>query len=144
MLLTVTINNSLSSRIFPNEWKDALITPLLKRLGLDLAFENVRPISNLQYVSKLTEKAVSDQMHSHMVTNKLFPVFQAAYQKLLKTQHHQRMKHNTIHKYACLTNFLLGLDFHPSNTISARFFDYILSEISKYRDSATKSKRMIS
>ena len=68
-VLTSIINNCLSSGIFPDEWKEALIIPLLKKFGLDLAFENFRPISNLQFVSKLTEKAVFNQPHSYLVSN---------------------------------------------------------------------------
>ena len=33
------------------------------------------------------------------------------------------------HKYACLKNFLLGLDFHHSNTFSTWFFNCIDSEL---------------
>lgn len=73
-LLTSIINNCLLSGIFPNEWKEALINPLLKKFGLDLAFGNFRPISNLQFVSKLTEKAVFNQTYSYLVSNDLFPL----------------------------------------------------------------------
>ena len=48
-------------------------------MGLDLVFKNVRPISNLQFVSKLVEKAVVVQMHSYMVTNQHYPVLHSAY-----------------------------------------------------------------
>ena len=47
-LLTVIINQSLQSGVFPDLWKEALVTPKLKKCGSDLAFKNVRPISNLQ------------------------------------------------------------------------------------------------
>lgn len=35
-----------------------LVSPLLKKPGLELLLKNYRPVSNLQYISKLTEKAV--------------------------------------------------------------------------------------
>ena len=35
-----------------------LVHPLLKKLGLDLVFQSVRPVNNLQYISKLVKKAV--------------------------------------------------------------------------------------
>ena len=61
--ITKIINLSLTSGQFEEEiWKCALISPLLKKLGLDLLFPNYRPVSNLQYISKLTEKAVFNQM----------------------------------------------------------------------------------
>ncbi len=85
-VLTSIINNCLSSGIFPDEWKEALIIPLLKKFGLDLAFENFRPISNLQFVSKFTEKAVFNQTHSYLVSNDLFPLCQSSYRKYHSTE----------------------------------------------------------
>ena len=43
---------------FPVAWKEALVLPLLKKPGLDILFTNFRPVSNLPFVSKLTESAV--------------------------------------------------------------------------------------
>ena len=50
---------SLESRLFTDDWKSALVLPLLKKPGL---YKNYRPVSNLQYFSKLTEKMVFDQI----------------------------------------------------------------------------------
>ncbi|CAB4003826.1 Hypothetical predicted protein [Paramuricea clavata] len=77
--LTKIINGSLSSGVFPDEWKDALLLPSLEKQNLDLVFKNFRPISNLQFISKLTEKAVAVQMQSYMAANQLYPVLQSAY-----------------------------------------------------------------
>ena len=41
--------------------------------------KNLRPVSNLQFVSKVTERAVFDQLHKHLEDNDLYPVFQPAY-----------------------------------------------------------------
>ena len=68
-VITKIINLSLTSGQSADEWKCALINTLLKKLGLDLLFPNYRPVSNLQYISKVTEKAVFNQMHAHMTTN---------------------------------------------------------------------------
>ena len=78
-LLTVIINQSLQSGVFPDVWKEALVTRTLKKSGSDLAFKNFRPISNLQFVSKLVERAAADQLQSHLVKNNLFPTLQSAY-----------------------------------------------------------------
>ena len=78
-LLTVIISQSLQSGVFPGVWKEALVTPTLKKCGADLAFKNFRPISNLPFVSKLVERAVADQLQSHLVKNNLFPTLQSAY-----------------------------------------------------------------
>ena len=82
-VLTKIINLSLESGLFASNWKCALVKPLLKKPGLDLVFKNYRPVSNLQYVSKLTERVVFNQLHEHMMANGIYPVFQSAYR-----QHH--------------------------------------------------------
>ena len=55
-ILTTMINLSLESGFFPAIWKDSVVTPLLKKPGLDLVFKTFRPISNLSFVSKLAER----------------------------------------------------------------------------------------
>ena len=62
------------------------VWPLLKKDNLDLLFNNYRPISNLQFVSKLTGRAVFNQMHDHMVMNALYPVLQSSYRKQHSTE----------------------------------------------------------
>ena len=50
---------------------------VIKKPGLDhKILKNYRPISNLQFVSKLTEKAVAKQITDHMSINGLFPSLQ--------------------------------------------------------------------
>ena len=80
-VLTKIINSSLESGMFADDWKCALVNPLLKKPGLDLVPRNYRPVSNLQYVSKLTERAVFNQVHDHMVANGVYPVFQSAFRQ---------------------------------------------------------------
>jgi hypothetical protein len=84
--LTKIINGSLLFGVFPDEWKDTLLLPSLKKQNLDLVFKNFRPINNLQFISKLTEKAVAVQMQSYMAANQLYPVLQSAY------RHHHSME----------------------------------------------------
>ena len=85
-IITKMINLSLESGLFVDDWKCALVLPLLKKPGLDLLYKNYRPVSNLQYVSKLTEKMVFDQIHTHMMTHSLYPEFQSAYRKNHSTE----------------------------------------------------------
>ena len=63
-VITRIVNFSLSSGYFLVEWKEALVFPLLKKAGLYPAFKNLRPVSNLQFLSKLRERAVFDQMYN--------------------------------------------------------------------------------
>ena len=60
--LITKIINSLMSGIFPSDLKCAILVPLLKKYNLDpLIFNNLRPISNLAFMSKLIESAVCNQ-----------------------------------------------------------------------------------
>ena len=56
-IITTLVNLSLSQCVFPPNWKQAKVRPLLKKLGLELIFPNYRPVSNLPFLSKLIEKA---------------------------------------------------------------------------------------
>ena len=85
-VITRIINCSLTSGEFPDCWKEALVYPLLKKSGVLSKFTNLRPVSNLQYVSKLTERAVFDQTHAHLTSHGLYPPFQSAYRKCHSTE----------------------------------------------------------
>ena len=60
-VITSIINSSLVSGHFPSKWKEALVDPHLKS-GKNIMFNNLRPVSNLFYISKLAEHAVFDQI----------------------------------------------------------------------------------
>ena len=85
-VITKMINLSLKSGAFADAWKCALVKPLLKKAGLDLLPKNYRPVSNLQYVSKLTEKAVFSQIHAHMMDNSIYPEMQSSYRQFHSTE----------------------------------------------------------
>ena len=72
----------MSTGYFSDEWKCAIVNPLLKKPDLDLIFKNYRPVSNIQYVSKLAERAV----HLHMEVNNIYPLLQSAYRKQNSTE----------------------------------------------------------
>ena len=57
---------------FPDDWKEALVFLLLKETAADFTFKNIRPVSNLPFISKLTENAASNQTHCHMAVNTFF------------------------------------------------------------------------
>ena len=65
-VITKIINYSLEHGVFPSVWKNALVFPLLKKDGLESIFKNYRPVSNLQFISKLTESAVAKQLQHHI------------------------------------------------------------------------------
>ena len=76
-VITKIINYSLEDGVFPPVWKNALVFPLLKKDGLEPVFKNYRPVSNLQFISKLTESAVAKQLQHHINMNNLFPSLQS-------------------------------------------------------------------
>ena len=84
--LSTMINMSLESGQFASAWKEALVKPTLKKPGLAIEYKNFRPVSNLCYVSKLTEGAVASQLMGHMTVNNLHLKFQSAYKKNHSTE----------------------------------------------------------
>ena len=62
--------------------------PLAKKSNLDTctAFENLRPVSNLPYVSKLIERTVFNQTNDFLNTQGLYPQGQSAYRKCHSTE----------------------------------------------------------
>ena len=85
-VITNMVNLSLRTGYFANAWKTTVVHPLLKKPGLDLLFKNFRPIRNLHFVSKLTERAVANQIQSLMFKNNLFPQLQSAYRSHHSTE----------------------------------------------------------
>ena len=69
-----------------SNWKEALVLPLLKKLGLDIIFKNFRPVCNLMFISKLTEKAVSIQINDYLVDNGLYASAQSFYRENHSTE----------------------------------------------------------
>jgi hypothetical protein len=83
-VITSIINKSLSTGEVPPSMKNALVIPILKKILLDCEIlKNFRPVSNLSFLSKVTEKAVSIRTDEHTQNNNLDNKFQSAY----KTKH---------------------------------------------------------
>ena len=63
---------SLSSGVMPEALKVAELLPALKKPGADYKqFSNFCPISNLEMVSKVIEKAAAVQLINHVTTRLL-------------------------------------------------------------------------
>lgn len=78
--LTVIINQSLCTGIFPNKLKIAKVIPLYKKND-DSQIENYRPISLLSSISKLFERVVFNQLYRYMNENKLLFSSQYGFRK---------------------------------------------------------------
>jgi len=85
-VITNIINSLLESGIFPDSWKEAVVIPLLKKLGLESLFKNLRPVSNLAYISKLTGHTVFNQTYDHLVRSGLYLLLQSAYRRYHSTE----------------------------------------------------------
>ena len=85
-IITSIVNLSLNKGQFANTWKTAIIKPLLKKLGLEIIHSSYRLISNLSFISKLTEKCFLNQCLEHCEHQKLLPGYQSAYRKNYSTK----------------------------------------------------------
>ena len=66
--------------VLPISKKSAIITPILKKAGLDPdVAANYRPISNLTFISKVIGRIVAGQLTAYLVANNLLPTRQSAY-----------------------------------------------------------------
>ena len=84
---TIIVNRSLQTGTFPDIYKHAVISPLLKKQSLDQNdLKSYRPISNLSFLSKILEKIVLDHLNEYLKNNNLFPRYQSAYRSSHSTE----------------------------------------------------------
>jgi hypothetical protein len=96
-LITDIINLSLSSGTFPSCFTHAVVHPLLKKASLSPEdLNNYRPISNLNFISKILEKVVLARINLHLSSNSLFLPLQSAYRKFHSTETALLSVHNDI------------------------------------------------
>ena len=108
------VNVSLTSADVPPELKQALVTPLLKKPSLDKDnLSNYRPVSNLNFLSKIIEKVVAKRLRAHLKQNDLFPKYQSAYREHHSTETAMLRVQNDILKHIdrgnCVALVLLDL-----------------------------------
>ena len=86
-LITKIINRSINSAHVPENFKTALLKPLLKKKSLDRQIlKNYRPVSNLPFLSKILEKVVANQFKQHVAKNDLEESLQSAYKQYHSTE----------------------------------------------------------
>ena len=83
--LSIIINQSLCSGIFPSKLKIAKVIPLFKKGDIQL-FGNYRPISLLSSVSKVFEKAAYGQLYEYFSSHALFYDSQYGFRKYHSTE----------------------------------------------------------
>ena len=77
----------MSEGTFPASFKHALVKPLLKKYSLpkdDLS--SYRPISNLNFISKILERIIHNRITSHLQTFPSLTPFQSAYRPFHSTE----------------------------------------------------------
>ena len=83
--ITVIINQSLTSGIFPNSLKIAKVTPIFKKENNKL-ITNYRPISVLPVISKIFETIIHEQLSEYFISNNLFCPQQYGFRKNSSTE----------------------------------------------------------
>lgn len=79
-IITKIVNRSLLTGIVPQQWKEALITPIPK-VNNPVDFKNLRPISILPFLSKVLEKAAYTQLIKYVEANDILPPLQSGFRK---------------------------------------------------------------
>jgi len=78
--LTELFNRSMSAGQFPSTFKEAFITPVMKKPGLDAVnVQSYRPISNLSVVSKVLERIFARQLRQYLQSFDLLPSLQSRF-----------------------------------------------------------------
>ena len=86
-IICTLANLSFGDGNFPAAFKNAKITPLLKKPGLDAdSPEKYRPISNLNTISKILEKLFSSRLKEHIRLFSNLNPFQSAYRQFHSTE----------------------------------------------------------
>jgi len=81
------VNALLCQDRLPVSQKRAIVTPLLKKTGLNSSdMNNFRPVSNLSFISKVVERVVSCTSTWRQTTYSVLPRFQSAYRKYYSTE----------------------------------------------------------
>ena len=86
-LVTCMCNSSIREGYLPMSQKCAVITPRLKKDGLDSTdMKNFRPISNLTFMSKVVEKVVAGRLLRYLAENDLLPKLQSGFRRFHSTE----------------------------------------------------------
>ena len=87
LFVTTLVNVSLSQCRLPDSQKHAIVSPLLKKPGMDTAdMANFRPVSNLSFLSKVTGRVVAQRLKEYLTETNLLPRCQSAYRRHHSTE----------------------------------------------------------
>ena len=82
--LCVIFNQSLRLGIFPDDWKNARVTPLFKK-GEQNDLNNYRPISVISVVAKVFERIPYGQLYTYLADNDFIYKYQSGFRTIHST-----------------------------------------------------------
>ena len=82
--LTDLFNLSITSSVFPSDWKIAKVSPLFKSGDLNNA-NNYRPISVLPTIARVFERLTFDQLYTYVNDNNFLYTYQSGFRPLHPT-----------------------------------------------------------
>ena len=97
--ITSKINASLEQGKCPHFFRQAHVTPILKIILRQKFFKNYRPVSNLNFLSKIFERVIAVQLQTHLDVAGLMTAFQLANRKHYFTEKAFLNIHNDILLY---------------------------------------------
>ena len=140
-ILTRLINWSLKTGSFHKTWKKSIITPLQKKVGQDTEYTNYRPVNNLPFLSKITEKAMIQQLNLYLEKHCPLPDTVCAYRKNLSTQHAILKLLDTMYKNMdkqCVT-LVMAIDLSAAfNTVNHSLLLKVLNQTYNIKGTALK------
>ena len=83
-LLTILFNRCLQYNVFPDKWKQAVVTPL-KKEGFANNVSGLRPISVLPLPGKIFEKLIHSQLYSYINNKKIISNSQGGFRPKFST-----------------------------------------------------------
>jgi len=127
-LIAYLANLSFSPGTFPSKFKQASVTPLLKKPGLDPTVSaNFRTVSNLNKISKILEKLFLTRLQPYIASSPSFNHLQSAYRKHHSTETSLIHLLDSIYHAADngLATILLSLDLSAAfDTIQSSLISY--------------------
>ncbi len=95
--ITAIINLSMREGVVPPDFKQALVTPLIKKkTRCRNEFKNYCPISKLSFLSKILEKIVAKRLNAHIEERLLSNHVQSDYKRFHSTETALLKIHNDI------------------------------------------------
>ena len=115
--------------------------PPSKKVGQDTEYANYRPVNNLPFLSKITEKAMIQQLNTYLETHCPLPNTVCAYRKNLSTEHAILKLLDTIYKNMdkqCVT-LVLAIDLSAAfDTVNHSLLLKVLNKTYNIKGTALK------